>query len=100
MEERSANHRSGCQEILEEMRMGELAKIEKFTPTDLATLRGELMNFKMDSWQAADVVSSFLAGRGYGVNASAMRTALPHLAILGDSHEAMQSVLENVAYVM
>ena len=80
--------------------MAEVAKIEKFTPTDLATLRGELRKTKMDSWQAADRVSSFLAGRGYGVNASTMRTAAPHLQILAGSHEVMQSMLEKVAYVM
>jgi len=80
--------------------MAEVAKIEKFTPCDLANLRNELRKSKTDAWQAADMVSSFLAGRGYGVNAYAMRTAVPHLAILGNSHEVMQSVLEKVAYVM
>jgi len=80
--------------------MAEVTKIEKFTSSDLATLRGELRKTKMDSWQAADIVSNFLAGRGYGVNANAMRTAVPHLEILAGSHEVMQSVLERVAYVM
>jgi len=80
--------------------MAEVAKIEKFTPSDLTNLRSELRKSKMDSWQAADIVSSFLAGRGYGVNADAMRTAVPYLEILGGSHGVMQSVLERVAYVM
>ncbi len=79
--------------------MAEVAKIEKFTPGELATLRGELLKRKIDSWQAADMVASFLAGRGYGVDADAMRTAVPRLAI-PSSHEAMQSVLETVACVM
>jgi hypothetical protein len=80
--------------------MAEAAKIEKFTPTELATLRGKLMKWRTDSWQAAELVSDFLAGRGYGVNAKVMRTAVPELAVLSWSHDAMQSLLETVAYVM
>jgi hypothetical protein len=80
--------------------MAEVAKIEKFTASELADLRSELMKSKIDSWQAADVVSTFLAGRGYGVNCNAMRNAVPRLDILGGSPEAMQAVLETVAYVM
>ncbi len=80
--------------------MAEVAKIEKFTPGELANLRHDLMKAKMDSWQAADLVAIFLAGRGYGVNTNAMRNAVPRLDILGGSPEAMQAVLETVAYVM
>jgi len=80
--------------------MAEAAKIEKFTPTDLAALREQLMKSRSDSWQAAELVSDFLQGRGYGVNTKAIRTALPELAVLSGSHDAMQSLLETVAYVM
>ena len=58
------------------------------------------MKVRTDSWQAAELVSDFLAGRGYGVNAKLMRAALPELAVLSRSHDAMQSLLETVAYVM
>ncbi len=80
--------------------MAEVARIEKFTPDELARLRFELVKSKMDSWQAADVISSFLAGRGYGVNTDAMRHAVPRLDIHGGSSERMQAVLETVAYIM
>ncbi len=80
--------------------MSEIAQIEKFTPSELAELRNELMKSKIDSWQAADMVSAFLAGRGYGVNVNAMRKAVPRMDILGGSPEAMQKALETVAYVM
>jgi hypothetical protein len=80
--------------------MAEAAKIEKFPACELMRLRGELMRSQMDSWQAAEVVSSFLAGRGYGVNPNVMRRAVPNLAIPGGSHEAMQSMLETIAFVM
>jgi hypothetical protein len=80
--------------------MSEVAMIEKFTDSDLANLRNELMKSRIDSWQAADFVAAFLAGRGYGVNANAMRKAVARMAILSGSREAMQKVLETVAYVM
>lgn len=80
--------------------MAEAAKIEKFSPTDLTNLQVKLMKLRGDSWQAAELVSDFLSGRGYGVDAQAMRTAVAELAMLRDSHDAMQSLLETVAYVM
>ena len=80
--------------------MADDAKIEKFTPSELAVLRGKLMKLRSDSWQAAELVADFLAGRGYGVNANAMRIAVPELAMLRVSHETMQAMLETVAYVM
>jgi hypothetical protein len=80
--------------------MAEGTRIEKFTPSELTKLRSEMMKCKMDSWQVADMVSAFLAGRGYGVNANAMRTAIPHMAMLGGSHESMQATLETFVYVM
>lgn len=80
--------------------MAEEVKIEKFAPSELATLRAVLMKSRTDSWQAAELVSCFLAGRGYGVNAKAIRNALPKLGLYGRSHETMQSVLETVAYMM
>jgi hypothetical protein len=87
-------------EGLEEIRMAEAAKIEKFTPTELSSLQVKLTKLRSDSWQAAELVSDFLSGRGYGVDAQTMRTAVPQLAMLRDSHDAMQSLLETVAYVM
>jgi hypothetical protein len=80
--------------------MAEVAKIEKFAACELAALRTELRKARMDSWQAAELVSNFLAGRGYGVNSKAMRSALPRLAVIRGSQEEIQSLLETVAYIM
>ena len=80
--------------------MSDMARIEKFTVSELIELRKELMKLKVDSWQTAEIVSSFLAGRGYGVNANAMRQAVPSLEILAGTPENIQAVLETVAYVM
>lgn len=80
--------------------MAEVAKIEKFTPEELANLRNELIKSKMDTWQLAEFLSSFLAGRGYGVDTDIMREAIPRLSMLAGSYESLQAVLETVAYVM
>jgi len=80
--------------------MAEAAKIEKFPPGELAALRGKLMNSRSDSWQAAELVSDFLAGHGYGVCAEAIRATVPELAVPRGSHDQMQSLLETMAYVM
>src|ERR1700749_3709148 len=42
--------------------------IEKFTASDLATLRSDLLQSGVDSFQAAELVTSFLSGRGYGIS--------------------------------
>lgn len=80
--------------------MDEAAKIEKFAPADLARLRERLMKVRCDSWQAAELVSDFLAGRGYGVNTQTVRTAATEMTVVRGSHDRMQSFLETVAYVM
>jgi hypothetical protein len=80
--------------------MAEAAKIEKFTPTELTNLQVKLMKLRSDSWQAAELVSDFLSGRGYGVDAQTIRSAVAELAVLRGSHERMQTLLETMAYVM
>lgn len=96
----SADHPKQMLEGLEEMHVAESARIEKFAPSELAALQVRLMKLRSDSWQAAELVSGFLAGRGYGVDSQAMRTTVAGLAVLRGSHDAMQSLLETVAYVM
>lgn len=83
--------------------MAEESRIEKFSMSELARLRSELMQSGIDSWQAADVVSTFLIDRGYGVDSSAMRSAVTLLEPFRtslDAMDTMQAVLETVAYVM
>ena len=74
--------------------------IEKFSDSDLSSLRNELMQSGIDSWQAAQVVSNFLSGRGYGVNSADIRDAVMQMEGFACSPECMQSVLETVAFVM
>lgn len=80
--------------------MAEVGKIEKFAANELSNLRDEIRRSGIDMWQAAEVLSAFLAGRGYGVNPERARDAVLRLEGAGCSHECMQSELERVALVM
>jgi hypothetical protein len=83
--------------------MADVTGIEKFSMSELTRLRSELMQSGIDSWQAADVVSTFLIDRGYGVDTFAMRNAVTRLETFRasvDAMDTMQAVLETVAYVM
>lgn len=86
--------------------MAEASKVEKFSKSELSNLRNELQEYRSDSWQAADVVSAFLVGRGYGVNSATMREAVSRMEAFNSSSDAaqainaMQAALESVAYVM
>ena len=75
-------------------------QIEKFGTADLSTLREELMQSGLDSWQAAELISSFLAGRGYGVSNQEARVSATRIELSGCTLERMQEELEQLAYVM
>lgn len=76
------------------------SRIEKFPAAELAGLRTELLQSGVDSWQAAELVTSYLAGRGYGVNPTMVREAVVRLEGNLCTIECMQKELEGVAYVM
>lgn len=75
-------------------------KVEKFAANELANLRNEMMQSNIDTWQAAELLSAFLAGRGYGVIQEQARDAVLRLENGGCSPECMQLELERVALVM
>ncbi len=74
--------------------------VERFTPTDLLTLRKELLQSGVDSFQAAEIVANFLSGRGYGVSTHEARTAASRIECPGCTPEHIQRELERVAWVM
>ena len=74
--------------------------VEIFSDAELIGLREELLKAGLDSWQAADVISSFLSGRGYGVSNHAARKAASRLELRGCSLPCLQEELEKLAYVM
>lgn len=67
---------------------------------ELQELREGLLQNGLDNWQAADLISSFLAGRGYGVSRQSARDAVARLEGMGHSIDGMQSELEKLAMVM
>lgn len=74
--------------------------VEKFTETDLSLLRDELMQSGLDHWQSAELISSFLTVRGYGVSHHAARGAASRIESVGCSLKCMQEELEKLALVM
>jgi hypothetical protein len=76
------------------------SKIEQFSAIQLGNLRTALMSSAIDSWQAADVLSTFLSGRGYGINAQAARDAIARLEGTNRALDSMQEELERIAVVM
>ena len=80
--------------------MNALPVDEKFTAKDVADLRAELQSSGLDSWQAAELISSFLGTRGYGISSDGARTVITRLDALHCTVECMQSELERVALVM
>jgi hypothetical protein len=78
----------------------EAAAIEKFNATDLSSLHEELLQSGLDSWQAAELVSSFLSVRGYGVSSQAARGVAWRIESSACSLKCMQEELEKLALVM
>ncbi len=71
--------------------------IEKFTPSDLLTLRSELLQSGVDSFQAAEIVANFLSGRGYGISSHEARSVVARIESPGITPELIQAELESVA---
>ena len=80
--------------------MTERARIEKFTRSELDSLRSNLLRSTLDTWQAADVIGGFLAGRGYGASSEHLRSAVQYLDWSAYSLDRMQETLEQIAFVM
>lgn len=76
------------------------SRIEKFAVAELADLRAELLQSGVDSFQAAEMVTRFLSGRGYGVDPSTVREIAMRLEGVACSPECIQQELERVAWVM
>lgn len=73
---------------------------EKFTPSDLMGLRSELLQCGLDSFQAAEILTSFLSGRGYGISSHEARHVASTIEGMGCKPEHIQRELERVARVM
>jgi len=74
--------------------------VEKFSTTELVSLRNELIQNSLDSWDAARLVQLFLMGRGYGVSPEAALDAASRMEGAGCSMDSIQRELSRVAMVM
>ena len=72
----------------------------KFTQEDIADLRTELLGSGLDNWQAAELVTSFMAARGYGVSTESARSVATGLDASQLSLESMHQQMELIALVM
>jgi len=72
---------------------------EKFSALEVAELRIELIHSGMDARDAAELMQTFLAGRGYGVSLEAARAAAFTVEGSGCSLEVMQRELDRIAMV-
>ena len=80
--------------------MADSRMVEQFSPAELVNLRTELMQRSLDSWQAAEVLSVFLQGRGYGIHPTDARDIVGRIDLSACDVDLMQMELERVAMVM
>ena len=73
---------------------------ERFADTELNLLRDELLRSGLDSWQAAELLSAFLATKGYGVSSDDARTAATRIERVGCNLHTMREELQKLAQFM
>ena len=73
---------------------------EQFPPAELLGLQCDLQQMDIDSWQAAELLASFLNGRGYGVDAVLVKESVSRLEMSACDVASMQDELQRVALVM
>ena len=71
-----------------------------FAQTDLETLRHELLQAGLDTWQSGELISSFLAARGYGVSAGDARSVATRIESASCSVDCMRHELGKLALMM
>jgi len=72
---------------------------EIFTEHELTMLRQELMGGSLDVHESAELIKIFLAGRGYGVEPDAVRSASMRLGFSACTLQEIQKVLSGIALV-
>ncbi len=71
-----------------------------FDQTDLENLRSELLQSGLDIWQAGELVSSFLAARGFGVSAGDARSVASRIESESCNLDCMRHELNRLAFFM
>ncbi|HLJ86395.1 MAG TPA: hypothetical protein VKZ53_06205 [Candidatus Angelobacter sp.] len=73
---------------------------EKFSVAEVAALRNELLQGGLDSFQTAELLKTFLAGRGYGISPETALDAAGRIEGAGCRVEMLHKELETLALVM
>jgi len=71
---------------------------EKFSVSEVAALRNELLQGGLDSFQTAELLKLFLTGRGYGISPESALDAAGRIEGAGCNVEALHK--ETLALVM
>jgi hypothetical protein len=77
-----------------------MSDFEKFPADELKTLRDELRQGGMDSFQSAELLAAFLTQHGYGVSNHEARVAAARIEQVRFALPLMQEELEKIAWVM
>jgi hypothetical protein len=77
-----------------------MSAFEKFPQDELKTLREELRQAGLDSFQSAELLKAYLIQRGYGVSNHEARGAAARIEQVGFTLPRMQEELEKIAWVM
>ncbi len=73
---------------------------EKFTDSEIAVLRYQLLRTMADPLELAEILRDFAVTQGYGVSATTALDAASKIGASGCSFAAVQEALEAVALVM
>ena len=96
-----ANERSSDDRSNEKAMTATNTDKDRFTLTELAALRSDLLQGGMiDSYEAAELLQVFLMGRGYGVSPKAALDAAGRVEMAGCALPVLMHELENLAMVM
>jgi hypothetical protein len=73
---------------------------EKFSVSEVAALRNELLQGGLDSFQTAELLKMFLVGRGYGISPESALDAAGRIEGMHCDVESLHKELESLALVM
>lgn len=73
---------------------------EKFSVSEVAALRNELLQGGLDSFQTAELLKMFLVGRGYGISPESALDAAGRIEGMHCDVESLHKELETLALVM
>jgi hypothetical protein len=88
-------------EVMTAMLNAKMNDKDRFTLTELAALRSDLLQGGMiDSYEAGELLQVFLMGRGYGVSPKAALDAAGRVEMAGCALPVLMYELENLAMMM